>query len=191
MAPIMIHIRQTAALVALASFGFLLFVGLFALGLFGTIPILFYRGIALAICAAVATGLAALVLTRHSNGSLLVVPAAALTLSFNLCFLVILPVTIDRSISVYLLSTIERHDKDGIDASSLETMFLTGYVSGMGAINRRITEQSQSGNITVDQAGRIRLTAQGKRFMRLSRLVATTFATDPRFVGSRAPEARK
>lgn len=178
-----VHIRQAAMLVTLASVGFLLFVALFAAGLFGTIPILFYRGIVLAVCAAIATGLLAIVATRRTAGTPLIVPAVALSLSLNLCFLVILPVTVDRSISVYLLSTIERHDRNGIDATHLEAAFLDGYVSGMGAIDRRIAEQSQSGNITVDRTGHIRLTPQGERFMRLSRFVATTFGTDPRFVG--------
>lgn len=185
-----IHVRQAAALIALALFGFLLFVTLFAIGLFSTIPILFYRGIVLAICAGIATGLLAL-FTAHHDGGPLVVPAVALSLSLNLCVLVILPVTVDRSISVYLLSTIERHDRDGINAADLQAAFLQGYVSDMGAINRRVIEQGQSGNIVVDRTGRIRLTPQGERFMLLSRFVAATFGTDPRFVGGRVPDRRR
>lgn len=185
-----IHVRQAATLIALSLFGFLLFVALFAAGLFNTIPILFYRGIMLAVCAGIATGLLAIVTARH-DGEPLVIPAVALSLSLNMCFLVILPVTVDRSVSVYLLSTIERHDRDGIDAAHLEAAFLQGYVSQMGAIDRRVIEQSQSGNIVVDRTGRIRLTSQGERFMRLSRFVAATFGTDPRFVGGRIPGQRQ
>lgn len=183
-------IRQLLLLAGLTLFGFAIYVLLFWVGLAASISILFYRGVALAIAAAVLTGLVGLWLGRRTNDSSLPIAAAALSFSFNVCFLVLLPVTVDRSVSVYLLSTIEQQQDAGIDAERLQSAFIDGYVINMGAINRRIDEQRKSGNIAVAPNGEVHLTQRGRHFMELSRLVAQLFGTDPRFVNaSGAPKA--
>lgn len=185
----MTYLRQLLLLAGLTLFGFVLYLLLFWAGLGGSIAILFYRGVVLALVAAIATGVAGAWLGRRSNDGSLAIAGAALSLSFNLCFLVLLPVTVDRSVSVYLLSTIEQHQQAGISADTLQNAFIDGYVVRMGAIDRRIDEQRRSGNISIAPDGKVRLTAQGRRFMTLSRLVARLFRTDPRFVGA-APANR-
>jgi hypothetical protein len=182
----MSYFRQLLLLGALTLFGFGIYLLLFWAGIGSSISILFYRGVALALVAGIVTGLAAAWLARGSEDRSSPVAAAALSLSFNICFLVLLPVTVDRSVSVYLLSTIEQHQKGGITPSALEHAFIDGYVVRMGAIDRRVDEQRRSGNITVAPDGKVKLTPQGQRFMDFSRLVARLFRTDPRFVGSAA-----
>lgn len=177
------YLSQLLLLAGLTLFGFAIYVLLFWAGLATSITILFYRGIALALVAALVTLLAALWLAAKTHDSSLPIAAAALSLSFNICFLVLLPVTVDRSVSVYLLSTIERHQDSGIDAEHLQQSFIDDYVVKMGAIDRRIDEQKRSHNVTVGPEGKVRLTPQGRRFMALSRVVARVFGTDPRFVG--------
>ena len=180
----MTYIRQLVLLAFLTLVGFGIYVLLFWLGLGASITILFYRGVALAVGAAILIGLVAAMLARRSGDSSLAIAAAALSLSFNICFLVLLPVTVDRSVSVYLLSTIEQHQKTGMKPAALQSAFVDGYVVKMGAIDRRIDEQKRSGNVTVSEDGKVRLTPQGQRFMNLSRLIARLFHTDPRFVGT-------
>jgi len=176
------YFRQLLLLGALTAFGFAVYVLLFWSGAAASIRILFYRGIILAIAAAIVTGIAALWPARRTRDSALPVAATALSLSFNICFLVLLPVTVDRSISVYLLSTIERAQAAGIDGPALQRAFVDGYVVRMDAVGRRIDEQRTTGNVTVVPDGKIHLTSQGRRFMALSRIVARVFGTDPRFV---------
>jgi hypothetical protein len=183
-------IRQLALLAGLTLAGFAIYVLLFWAGAASSIGILFYRGLVLAFVVAIVVALAAVFLVRRSSDSSLPIAAAALSLSFNICFLVLLPVTVDRSITVYLLSKIERQQQQGIDAPALERSFLADYVAGMGAIDRRVDEQKRSGNVTVGSDGKVRLTPQGRRFMALSRAVARLFGTDPRIVG-RAPAQRR
>jgi hypothetical protein len=185
-------LRQILLLGILTVVGFTLYVLLFWAGVGTSMTILFYRGVVLAIAAAIVTGLAALWPARRTGDSSLPVAAAALSLSFNLCFLVLLPVTVDRSVSVYLLSTIERRQDSGMDRTELQRAFVDGYVVKMGAIDRRIDEQRKSGDITVAPDGKVRLTRQGERFMAFSRLVARLFGTDPRFVsGGSDPAPRR
>lgn len=178
------YLRQLLLLAAFTAFGFIIYVLLFWLGAGSGIAILFYRGVALAILVSLIVGAVATWLARKLDDKSLPIAAAALTFSFNICFLVLLPVTVDRSVTVYLLSTIERQQQAGTDASALQRSFIDDYVVNMGAINRRIVEQQASGNISVSRSGKIRLTAQGQRFMDLSRVVARLFGTDPRFVGA-------
>ena len=184
------YFRQLLLLGALTAFGFAVYVLLFWSGAAASIRILFYRGIILAIAAAIVTGIAALWPARRTRDSALPVAAAALSLSFNICFLVLLPVTVDRSVSVYLLSTIGREQGAGIDSTDLRRAFVDGYVVRMDAVGRRIDEQRTTGNVTVASDGKIQLTSQGRRFMELSRIVARVFGTDPRFVDSTADDSR-
>jgi len=182
-------LRQLLVLAGLTLVGFAIYVLLFWAGIGASMTILFYRGVALAIGTAILVGLFALWPARRTRDSSLPIAAAALSLSFNICFLVLLPVTVDRSVSVYLLSTIERRQ---MTPAELQAAFIDGYVVDMGAIDRRIDEQRKSGNVTVSADGKVRLTKQGERFMAFSRLVARLFGTDPRFVsGGSAPAPRR
>ena len=182
-------LRQLLLLAGLTLLGFAIYVLLFWAGVGGSMTILFYRGIALAVATAILVGLIALWPARRTCDSSLPIAAAALSVSFNICFLVLLPVTVDRSVTVYLLSTIERRE---MSPPELQRAFIDGYVVKMGAIDRRIDEQRKSGNIAVSPDGKVRLTGQGERFMRFSRLVARLFGTDPRFVsGGTDPAPRR
>lgn len=182
-------LRQILLLGILTVLGFAVYVLLFWAGVGASMSILFYRGIVLAIAAAFVTGLAALWPARRTGDTSLPLAAAALSLSFNICFLVLLPVTVDRSVSVYLLSTIERRP---MSPAELQRVFIDGYVVKMGAIDRRIDEQRKSGNVTVTPDGKVRLTRQGERFMAFSCVVARLFGTDPRFVsGGSDPAPRR
>lgn len=174
------YLRPLIWLAGAVLVGFLVYLALFTSGVGGGIPVLFYRGLVLALAAGLVVGLGMVRLTRGRGDPTLAIAAAATSIAFNTCFLVLLPVTIDRSISVFLLATIER--ADGATADELEGAFIDGYVRDMAAIDRRVKEQAISGNIVVGPDGRVRLTTQGRRFMLLSRSVAGTFDTDQRFV---------
>lgn len=172
-----------------AIIGFLIYLGLTRSPLAREVSILFYRGLILCGCAAL---LLAVVLTFAATrwGWLdppTIVAAVAVSLSFNICFLVLLPVTVDRSISVFLLAQVAQHE--GADAGQLQQLFVSRYVGDMRQIDRRITEQSESGNIEVVN-GKVRLTARGRRFLSFSRTLAWLFHTDPRFVGLERPLSR-
>lgn len=179
------YLRQLFALAALGAFGFAIYIAAFAAGAGSSLTILFYRGLVLAAVAAIVTGIAGAWLGSRMRDSSLAISAAAVSFSLNVCFLVLLPVTVDRSVTVYLLSTIERQ-QDGMAPSALQQAFVGGYVEDMHAIGRRIDEQRRSGNVSVGSDGKVRLTAQGRRFMSFSRTIAWLFRTDPRFVAGNA-----
>lgn len=176
------HLIHSIWLIVAAGLGFALYCMLLASGLFAGTTILFYRGIILAAVAAIAAGGIGAVIARKRGTAPLAVASALTCFSVSTCFLVLFPVTIDRSVSVYLLATIDRQGAEGMSTDALEAAFVSGYVRDMRAIDRRIAEQELSGNVVQDAQGKVRLTDQGRRFVALSRSAAHLLGTDRRFV---------
>jgi hypothetical protein len=181
-------IHMIALLTGAPVLGFALYLGLTWTPLFEGVHILFYRGLLLCALSAVLLGAILAVLARwRPIDPMSIVAAAAISLSANLMFLIVLPVTIDRSISVFLLSEIDAHQASPLTTPQLEDAFVQHYVRDMRQIDRRVAEQTISGTISTE-GGTIRLTPRGARFLRLARFLSGPFRTDPRFVGL-APSA--
>jgi hypothetical protein len=88
--------------------------------------------------------------------------------SINLVFLVLFPVTLDRSITTYLLATVAK-DSD-YEIESLSKKFVEDYVVGQKAVERRLDEQRVIGLVT-DNKNEIKLTKNGQRFLWLMTLI--------------------
>jgi hypothetical protein len=184
--------KQITAMLAIVAaavlLGLIIFVALLHSAILHSNPILFYRGLLLAMLDAGVLALLLLLAFRRwrvGDAATLLASVTA-SLSVNLAFLIVMPVTIDRSVSVFLLSRIEAAPPQApLDAQGLRDIFIRDYVFGMAQVDRRIDEQIRSGNISVDQ-GKLRLSAQGAHFMRLARYLATMLGTDPRFVGMKS-----
>jgi hypothetical protein len=174
--------------------------GIFIFGLcfrfdvLSTIHILFYRGLSLLMVTAL-TQIVVLSLVlgwvRRLNpsfplGAGFVLPMALSSLAFNLTFFVLVPVNLDRSISVFLLAWMEDHRDTPQTRSDLQQAFERIYVEADGAINRRIAEQLASGNIAPSVNG-YTLTGQGSRFVSIAREIGVLFSTDPRFLHPLGP----
>ncbi|WP_370170682.1 hypothetical protein [Sphingobium abikonense] len=175
---------------ATIALGFLLYVALIRSPLLGGVAILFYRGVVIAGVVAfllLVAGIVARQRLRLAPETL--VGAVALSLAFNISFLIVFPVTFDRSITMFLLARIERQDGQ-LDARGLEQVFVRQYLGDLRQIDRRIAEQSLSGTIRVER-GRIHITPQGRRLLEGARLVGGWFGADPRFVTAPAPAARR
>lgn len=170
--------------------GFGLFVLLIRSGLFAKVDILFYRGLALLGVAFAVTWAASAWLARRLAGRGPSVQdslsASALSLAFNLSFFVLLPVTIDRSVSVFMLGEMAAHPADSYSAERMQEAFARRYVGEYRQIERRLGEQMASGNIEPAGDG-YRVTRQGEGFVRLSRDIARLFGAETRFVEPGAP----
>jgi hypothetical protein len=162
--------------------GFAIYVALFRSPLFADISILFYRGTFLALTAALLVAILFFFTAKRVSSIDLssAVGAVMLSLSFNICFLVLFPVTIDRSVTVFLLSRIDASGHP-VSERELQQIFESEYLGQMQQIHRRVKEQRLSGNIEVSQ-GKIALTSNGKRFLSVSRTIGSWFGTDSRFV---------
>lgn len=176
-------IRLVLIYAAALAGGFLLYLVLIASPLLGSIPLLFYRGVLIAFVGALLLGgLMGLAARRVPMLDLsTVIGATALSLAFNISFLIVFPVTFDRSITMFLLARIERQDGQ-LTPPMLEDVFVRQYLGDLHQIDRRVREQTLSGNIVQRGDGRIELTPQGRRLLSSARTIGSWFGADPRFV---------
>lgn len=148
---------------------FLLFVCLFKTTIFSDQPVLFYRGLSFLIIQVVFYLLSGLYFTKKEVVfAQTYFSSVALATSLTLTYFVLVPVTSDRSISVFLLKTLSTSSLDcrqGINRDSLDRVFLQNYVRENHAITRRINEQLFTGSIRTSNKC-IQLTKKGALLVR-------------------------
>lgn len=171
-------VATVGGLYAAASAGGLALLCLaFKAGLLAGIDILFYRGLVLIVLVGATTyGALAVVLPRLRSTAVGLRDAFAATmvsLSFNLSFLVVLPVTVDRSISLFLLAQMAQQNRP-LRTDEVKALFTTVYVGEHRQIERRLREQTLSGFLEQDGAT-YRISAEGRRLVATSRLIGTLF----------------
>ena len=160
-------------LLIFASFN-LIVVALFKLAALSH-TIFFYRGIVvIGVGAVCTTGVFLVVHFKTSRWRIESIVAATLvSASLQLAFFVTVPVTLDRSISVFLLNQINSHT-GGVSKEDLTSAFVSEYVYKHDAIGRRIYEQSASRNIEVSN-GKIVLSTRGRTFLRVAGVVKSLY----------------
>ncbi len=163
---------------------------LFWIGFLQQISILFYRGLVLIAIGAGFCFVVLLLLCRKwpSWKARDAVSASVFAAGIAVCLLIVLPVTIDRSISVFMLTEMAAQPGRGFTPSDMRTLFVDVYVERYRQIERRLQEQEISGNVTATATG-FRITPQGLAFVRFARLLSKIFRTDPRFVTPVAAQA--
>jgi hypothetical protein len=172
--------------------GFALFIAVTQFGLFGSVSILFYRGLAGlgAIAPALVLVLALMLRLPWPLGMLAgrdAVLGAVVALCLNLTLFVLGPVTVDRSLSVFMLSSLAEA-KAPLTAEDLKVAFTARYLREWDQVGRRLKEQIASGNVDRTPEGTYRLTPQGRSFMKTAQAMSRLFGGDPRFVGSDLPQ---
>ena len=178
-----------ALLAAVAWFGaaVVLVVGaviaLFWIGFLHQIPILFYRGLVLIAIGALFCFVVLLLASRKWPvwKPRDAVSACAFACGAAVCLLIVLPVTIDRSVSVFILTRMAALPDRAFTPAEMRATFTEVYLGRYQQIERRLEEQEISGNVARDAAG-FRITPQGLAFVRLARFLSQIFQTDPRFV---------
>ena len=139
------------------------------------VPVVLYGALTDAALAAAATLAVVLVLRRRLPFTgfeqvLLVV----VWLLGGFSFAITIPTVLDRSLSFYILEKLQQRG-GGIREAELERVFITEYIPEFRLMDVRVTEQLNSGTITLDN-GCVRLTPRGdmlasaSRFFRLNLL---------------------
>jgi hypothetical protein len=158
-------------------------IALFWIGFLHQISIVFYRGLVLiAIGALFCFVILVLASWKWPVWKLRdAVSACAFACGVAVCFLIVLPVTIDRSVSVFILTRMAALPDRTFTPAEMRGIFTDVYLGRYQQIERRLDEQEISGNVARDAAG-FRITPQGLAFVRLARFLSQIFQTDPRFV---------
>jgi hypothetical protein len=178
-----------AALAALYTcsicLGFVIFATLFKAGLLKQIGVLFFRGLLLSGVTLVALFALLVALVgrwgRQGLNARDAFGAAVLSLSFNICFLVVAPVTVDRSVSIFMLGEMAANPDESYSAGDMSRLFVKVYIGDDQQIERRLREQTSIGNVE-DTGGHYRISRRGEDFIALSKFISWLFDGDPRFV---------
>lgn len=100
----------------------------------------------------------------------------------NFAFLSLILVSIDRSISVYLLSYMASHEEQSFTTDELEHIFLTGYVKGSGAMARRMMEQIATGTVTESAPNCYQISTGGMCMVSAWKILAVLYPVDTHFL---------
>ena len=146
---------------------------------------LFYRGL-LALFFAVPLAIVISLILRKWTGLMMPVSTlfscVVLSASALVAFLIVFPVTYERSVSVFMLSQIARLENDGVTAVQLETLLRDTYISADKAVALRLHEQLESGTISLDEQGSVRLTRRGWNLLCFGELLQPVFGYHNRYL---------
>lgn len=158
----------------------LLFIAMFHISLVKVIEVFFYRGCIILVitgCLLILT----MSLIKKYYFPLLDVRDILMTgcifMSINLTVFTLAPVTVERSVSVYLLCQMDSGVDYSYSEKELEANLINHYVQDYQAVDKRIEEQLVSGTIQPYEDG-YQLTKQGKRMVWMFRVAAKLFDCD-------------
>lgn len=114
-------------------------------------------------------------LNRFEKGQLLVIWGLV-----GYIFAITVPTIIDRSLSFYILEKIQQRG-GGIQLSKFEEVFTKEYVKEYRLVDVRLTEQLESGTITIHD-GCVRLTDRGRRLAEFSEYFRKNFLPKKRLL---------
>lgn len=100
----------------------------------------------------------------------------------NMVFLTLIPVTVERSVSVFMLSYMEENSDQTFTEESVGEVFTTKYVEDYGAFEKRFHEQVETGTIVENPDGTYSITDSGRFVVKMFRTIADWFGTDQRLV---------
>lgn len=139
--------------------------------------VFFYRGLALLAATTVAVTVVLLVLRRGRYQGLLgvrdILLIVTLLVSVNVVFFTHLPVTADRSISVFILAYMNRADGP-LTSREISESVVQEYLVARGAIDKRLDEQVVTGTI-VRSGDSYVISPEGRGLVSLYELIAQVF----------------
>jgi len=157
--------------------GTVFFVFLFHTKLLSNIDVLFYRGIGLLLISSIFLFAVMVFYKKISNGFFTlrdIILALVLFFCVNLTFFTHLPVTAERSISVFLLDYFNKNSDRYLTKEEVTKIFIDKYLYEDNAMEKRLNEQIFSGNIE-KKGENYKISEQGRSLMKFYRLIRAVF----------------
>ena len=164
---------------------FLIIVLLIRLPLLKGIHVLMYRGIVMIVIAGILASVLLILYRKNQKITWLsakdVILVFILTCSINMVFFTLIPVTVERSVSVFMLSYMDNYS-DHYTQDQIAEIFVDKYVNEYGAFEKRFDEQLTTGSIEQNPDGTYSITDKGRFIVKMFRLISDVFDTDKRLV---------
>lgn len=102
---------------------------------------------------------------------------------FTMGWFSLIPVTVERSISVYMLSYLDENYPQTITKDQFEKVFNQQYIHDFGAFEKRFKEQLDTGSLEfIPENNSYRITDKGKKIVNLFRFCADIFGTEKKLI---------
>ena len=111
---------------------------------------------------------------------------------FTMGWFSLIPVTVERSISVYMLSYLDENYPQTITKDEFEKTFYKQYIHDFGAFDKRFKEQLDTGSIEyIPKENSYQITEKGKKIVGLFRFFADLFGTEKKLIYPNEYESEK
>jgi hypothetical protein len=167
-------------------FGILIFLALFQFKNLWPNQIFFYKGVAYCIVAGFMASLCMsglkLFFPQISWKDLII--SFLLTTPLLLVFFTHIPVTADRSLTIFTLGYMDKNHNKSFSSKDLEKELIESYIVEYRAVDKRIAEQLASGTIEATSTpGYYKISKRGENLMQSYRAMAPLFGLDCHLCG--------
>ena len=161
-----------------------LFVGLFHTPLLAGMHVLMYRGLAFIIITGILSAVIMAVVRRFWKVITIrdIIMMFVIFCCVNTVFFTLVPVTVERSVTVFMLSYMDQNSDETFTQDSVGEVFTSKYVEDYGAFEKRFDEQIVTGTIEENEDGSYSITDKGRFIVSMFRLMSQWFDTDKRLV---------
>ena len=161
-----------------------LFIALFHTSFLAGMDVLMYRGAAFIIITGIVSAVIMGVIRKFWGFVTIrdIIMMFVIFCCVNMVFLTLIPVTVERSVSVFMLSYMEENSDQTCTEESVGEVFTTKYVEDYGAFEKRFHEQVETGTIVENPDGTYSITDSGRFVVKMFRTIADWFGTDQRLV---------
>lgn len=162
----------------------LMFVALFHTGLLKGMNVLMYRGIAFIILTGIVSAIVMGVVRKFWKFVTIrdIIMMFVIFCCVNTVIFTLVPVTVERSVSVFMLSYMDENSDKTFTQDSVGEIFTSKYVNDYGAFEKRFNEQVVTGTIKQNEDGTYSITDRGRFIVSIFRNLAEWFDTDRRLV---------
>jgi hypothetical protein len=115
--------------------------------------------------------------------------AIVLSILISFSFLSTIPLTIDRSYSVWLLKNLTEAESIGkiVNRDALVEQSSDFFSSENAQLDRRIDEQSRLGNLIILEKGIVKISSKGLFWARINNYIGIVFALEPKYSRLKSP----
>jgi len=160
------------------------FVALFHTSILANMEVLMYKGLAFIIVTGILSAIAMAVVKKFWDFVTVrdIIMMFVIFCCVNTVLFTMIPVTVERSVSVFMLSYMGENSDKTFTQDDIQEIFTNKYVKDYGAFEKRFDEQIVTGSLKDNGDGTYSITEEGKTIVKMFRTVAKWFNTDQRLV---------
>ena len=161
-----------------------LFIALFHTPVLANMKVLMYRGIGLLILSGILAAVVMGIIRKFWKFITVrdIIMVFVIFCCVNMVLFTLIPVTVERSVSVFMLSYMDENSDQSFTKEDIGEIFTSKYVNDFGAFDKRFDEQLVTGTLIDNGDGTYTISDEGRFIVTMFRGVSKMFNTDQRLV---------